>query len=1056
VVCPLFYCANLEGVDPRQGYDKSLQTLLLNRFYLKGGLGAILEIIQSLAENLPLLDKNNSDDSESLLALPADFKKAISITRLFTTDMVINESPHTALLSNRDRHKGQGHYFVTSAFLTDNRTTCLPVFTQLLSFLNLFDKTTAQTLLSTISELILGGPEEFQTEANKYEGEPEEDSIHRISQNGFDRGQVYASLMAHGNVEAAALEALLNRRNPPANARSIPVHPRSRSISPPIAGASNERANAANAENPGVGLDLPSIFQPPSAENDNQAMDVSVPETSDEMADIRMQIDTPATSAPSNDKGKQTEVAETRAATLARLRTEFSNNLENYITDILVHHPDLPFELARLIQSVGQRESNEWLQEKMLELAARLASMEDDKATKGKEITACAHVQGLLLSETRYYKAAEGGIIGFLDSFASFLNVEDGIEAPWLAPVMFIIEVVMRENEWRQSQKRHSVLPPDTDVPEIEDEFYCRLVEKLVDLLNSDPSDTTVIICVLRLLIRLTREGRYARLFREKNGIQSLLHLNHQHAGKASLKISDPSIIIIRHIVEDDKIVLAIMRSVIQNVLDTGAHRGRHVDLNELLRNKYAEVLRNPELFSHAVAQLAKLVGWSSSNPQNHKLTKKQAESIPVADGAKKDVTIDSTDAKPLAPETPKKSTLELNYSSGVVQVLLTELLSHHTDTPASLKKEDAPNVGHTTSPEDTTELGHLTVNPTTPPKLAPEENKEYAYTLFLLQVLSELLGSYNNCKLEFVNYSRRGQSREPLTPSKPRSMMLNCLLNDLLPTGSVSYTSQSSQDMNLQKKRGISQLSASVISALCRKTPELYEVDERPDLLVTVRKFVLEGIARSIKDTLASTSPTHLRYSRYTSLAELCRKLLASLVLPIQTLPPDINTSSEMAKLMFEKGFVNLLTNVIADIELDFPDVKAVVNDILASLRDLTTSVNRLAANSALEVGTASGDIEEISTASSVSEEEEMHDRDETPDVFRNSALGILQGVVEDQDHHNHHHGFEDYDDEMDYDEDDDADDEDDDLDDSGSEDDEMDEDDDDGMDVSTNFDCN
>jgi E3 ubiquitin-protein ligase HUWE1 len=436
-------------------------------------------------------------------------------------------------------------------------------------------------------------------------------------------------------------------------------------------------------------------------------------------------------------------------------------------------------------------------------------------------------------------------------------------------------------------------------------------------------------------------------------------------------------------------------------------------------------------------------------------LTKKQAESIPVADGAQKDVTIDNTDVKPLAPETPKKPTLELNYSSGVVQVLLTELLSHHTDTPASLKKEDAPNVGHATSPEDTTESGHLTVNPTTRPKLAPEENKEYAYTLFLLQVLSELLGSYNNCKLEFVNYSRRGQSREPLTPSKPRSMMLNCLLNDLLPTGAISYTPQSSQDLNLQKKRGISQLSASVISALCRKTPELYEVDERPDLLLTVRKFVLEGVARSIKDTLASTGPTHLRYSRYTSLAELCRKFLASTAIPIQTLAADINTSSEMAKLMFEKGFVNLLTNVIADIELDFPEVKAVVNDILASLRDLTTAVNRLAANSALEVGTASGDIEEISTASSVSEEEEMHDRDETPDVFRNSALGILQGVVEDQDHHNHHHGFEDYDDEMDYDEDDDADDEDDDLDDSGSEDDEMDEDD-DGMDVSTNFDCN
>src|SRR5205814_7056354 len=119
------------------------------------------------------------------------------------------------------------------------------------------------------------------------------------------------------------------------------------------------------------------------------------------------------------------------------------------------------------------------------------------------------------------------------------------------------------------------------------------------------------------------------------------------------------------------------------------------------------------------------------------------------------------------------------------------------------------------------------------------------------------------------------------------------------------------SQDMNLEKKRGISQLAASVIASLCKKTPEFYEHDDRPDLLVNVRKFVLEGIVRSFKDTLASTGPAQQRYSRYTSLAELCRKLLASQLqaMSIAQMPMDIASSSEMAKLMFEKGFVALLT---------------------------------------------------------------------------------------------------------------------------------------------------
>jgi E3 ubiquitin-protein ligase HUWE1 len=166
------------------------------------------------------------------------------------------------------------------------------------------------------------------------------------------------------------------------------------------------------------------------------------------------------------------------------------------------------------------------------------------------------------------------------------------------------------------------------------------------------------------------------------------------------------------------------------------------------------------------------------------------------------------------------------------------------------------------------------------------------------------------------------------------------------------------------------------------------------------------------------------------------------------------------MAKLMFEKGFIGLLTTVVADIELDFPDVRSVINDILASLKDLTAYVNRLASNSTIELGNTSGDVDEISTASSVSEEaEEMQDRDETPDVFRNSALGMLQGVVEDNGHNHHHHlhhhlGYQDYDEEMDYDEDDeDEDDEDDDLDESGSEDEEMDVVDVDDMNVRVNF---
>jgi len=1017
-----------------------LQVLLLNRFFLKGGLKAILDIINHCAQQLPQV-QDDLADSEAQLALQPDLRKAFSLVRLFITSEAINESHQIPLMTARERYKDQGHYFLLSTFLTETRTECLPVFTKLLSLLGQLDKVTTQPLLSILSDLLLGGPEEYSMEATK--SEPKEESIQRIVDQGFNRGQAYAALMTHANVEAAALSYLVNRRNPPSNqAQETDLPPVTQTIWPPE--LQEQLLTFGDDREPNI----QPIGEAETGQNEGRG------HNPDDIAETRMEVDLPAVEEASTDNDKSLEGFKTRAEALARLRTDFSNDLENYITDILVYHPDLPFELARLIQSVGKMESNEWLQEKMLELAARLASLEDDRDTKGKEITACAHVLGLLLNDPRYYKAAETSIIGFLDSFIGFLSVEEGKEAPWMAPILFIIEVVMREAEWRLCQKQEASLPADTadtDVTDIEPEFYSRLLEKLTGIVESTTSDETVVVCVLRLLVHLTRDGQRARKFRALNGLQSLLKLNHRLAGKPALQITDSSIIIIRHAVEDDKIILATIRSMIQSVMDSSLQRGRHnVDLNDLLRNRYPEVLRNPELFSQAVAQLTKLSGWTSSVPQSQKLCKKPAESTGALDDQAKEVSI-SKDTKHSATETPKKSTLELSYSSGVVQILLTELLSHHADALAPSKKDDTPKLNGVPGQVDDDAVSPESV-PAARPSFSAEDAKEYAYTLFLLQALSELLGGYNNCKLEFVNYSKRVQSREPLTPSKPRSMMLNYLLNDLLPTGSASTTHSTNisqqSDLDLEKKRGISSLSATVIAALCKKTPEFYENDDRPDLLLTVRKFVLEGIARSLKDTLASTGPAQLRYSRYISIAELCRTLLSppgtaqAQVTSVQT---DHASSSEMAKLMFEKGFVGLLTSVVADIELDFPDVRSVVNEILSSLRDLTVAVNRLAANLAIEANGATGDIDEISTASSVSEVEEMPDRDDTPDVFRNSALGILQGDVQEHGHHHDHDhddlGYEEYDEEMDYDDDEDDEDDEDDLGDSGS-DDQMDED--------------
>ena len=135
--------------------------MLLNRFFLKGGLKTILDIIDNLASQLPELDEKNSAGAEPLLAIQPNLRKAFSLVRLFITSKGISDSHQTSLLATRDRYKDQGHYFVLSAFLTETRLACLPVFTRLLSLLGKLDKATTQPLLTILSELLLGGPEEI-------------------------------------------------------------------------------------------------------------------------------------------------------------------------------------------------------------------------------------------------------------------------------------------------------------------------------------------------------------------------------------------------------------------------------------------------------------------------------------------------------------------------------------------------------------------------------------------------------------------------------------------------------------------------------------------------------------------------------------------------------------------------------------------------------------------------------------------------------------------------------------------------------------------------------
>ncbi len=152
-----------------------------------------------------------------------------------------------------------------------------------------------------------------------------------------------------------------------------------------------------------------------------------------------------------------------------------------------------------------------------------------------------------------------------------------------------------------------------------------------------------------------------------------------------------------------------------------------------------------------------------------------------------------------------------------------------------------------------------------------------FIYRCFLLYCLTELLQSYNRCKMEFLNF-KRGATLQTNTPVKPRTSVLNYLLNDLV---CVNGKSAVETPISSRKKTATSDQTRLVLVALVSKTGERpadrsrdrYEFDDDPDLLF-VRKFVLDTILKAYKEASNPTEPFETRFGKMLCLAGLMNQM--------------------------------------------------------------------------------------------------------------------------------------------------------------------------------------
>ncbi|KAG8914887.1 hypothetical protein FRC00_009987 [Tulasnella sp. 408] len=483
----------------------------------------------------------------------------------------------------------------------------------------------------------------------------------------------------------------------------------------------------------------------------------------------------------------------------------------------------------------------------------------------------------------------------------------------WLAPYLLVAEALISLGD---SITEVEVPTPEQDVPTIELHSGARFVDErkfVFDLclgllkLHDLPRDE--MLAVLRLLALLTKEYSIGAAFVDRAGPNLLLD-HFKGSNKDALTYRSLGFTIIRHATEDASIVEGLMKHHLKRFF--ALSRNRLTDVGSMVKSTSPLALRDPATYVSAcktTCRLATLRPGSSTYTISLDADNKQPESQEKTDAMQVDA---SSKADPKLAEV-------------IIHYVMSELLKvGKAPTPAqpSGGTEPLPAASQLPAKE-----GGASSSGQVEGSKPYEETGEYAYTCILMQLLAELLSSYDSCKVAFVSFHKRRSSGLREGTSKGRPAFLGFLLNEIL----AAHAGLPKEDP--LKKPSLSSWATSIIVALCSDIYTTGNVKDASDELTAARKFVLDALAKAMKEVSSGETPD-VRYGRLYGLAELCYRLL-SFRSPSPSGGKE-ETNIHIAKIMLEKNFVATLTAALADADLNYPGMKSLISAIMRPLEHL------------------------------------------------------------------------------------------------------------------------
>ena len=983
--------------------------MLLVAFNRVGGLDALFGLCREFVNVIDMISQVNADDrsevtKQELSHAFSGLKVALGLLQPIVSSRPLFDSTQTPLAITTDKKDTEADYFEPHNFLVRMRHAVLPLIRSIweAGWLASAPIGVSKLTVHIVMELLNAENEEVkdvQTSASILGpggigiprmppiAGPDENRIRQLMDMGFPRSAAERALVRTRNNVNAATELLLAQPYP------FPPDP-----DPPAAEAQPAAADGeapAPAEEQAEGDATQPASEGTSSNSENEA--AAEPNTEE--------------SSPTP-PGK---TAEEWVKELNVARDPLKEDIGRRVLALVDEHPSLVFDVQKVFVGPTGDYRTQAVKSLIDDIQTFSPSAYD---VQEQPLSVRCHLLALVLGEPSSPaaqmpdKEAENLMNVLLSLLLSNPGENEHPTIPkWLSAQLLVVESLLVMGD-----SPRSITLPKENEPIVREAIaqgprYADARNTLFDfcmrLLAVPTLPKDELISVLRLIVLLTRDPAIADSFVKRNGVGSLFQYLRVSSGTQSGSgIQSYIAIIVRHVVENQSTLQSVMR---QEVKRFFAHpRTRMVDIGTFVSGCNSTALRDPEAFVKVTEELCQL-SQPYGSMKTISLRPDTSTAAPAASTDSKDKSNEmQVDEPPVAAPSgaPAESTEALiHYLLGeLIRTVKTDIFPESASNTSTTEAAKSPDL-----PPSTSEPTAETTQPTSDPK-PPQDPVDYTYPCFIMQVLTELLFSYESCKIAFLSYTPKKRNQTPAKDSglKHRTAAIQFLLSDLMTFGTINPQPPSTA----RKQITLCNWAMSVIVALCVDTSSSQDIKDVPTDLISVRKFVLEAISRALKDLPSADNP-ETRYSRLLALADLCHRLL-TVRFNVNGKKASDDVPTHVAKVMLEKNFVATLTNVLSEVDLNYPNIRNVVSSVLRPLehlyvthRDSSCALALISLAHSTKIAMKMSRVsdknkelleEKAGTSESAMSEDDDDEEDETENpeneeashVYRNSSLGL------------------------------------------------------------------